>query len=398
MSPEELEQIFRGETPHVEHKSSHKDQSEILQAVCAFANDLEGEGVTSFLVVGLDPRGVPTGIYDSPVEADKAQQTLSAMLSSTQLLPHPSCPIRPVQYRDHTVFVIEVTPFAVPPVVKVGGTAWVRHGTSTRKASDGDLRRLEERRPIHLQPFDVRPVPGASLSDLDEVLLRERYHAVRDFDADPTSFLDFTAWLVHEGLGLRHGDHFVPSTAGLLVYGLSPQSFFSGAEVDFTRYRGTDYADDIIARKRFNGSAPSQMRSLWDYLGALIDDTALPERGMIASFVPTYPLDALKELVRNLLQHRDYAAVRAPARIAWFDDRIVLSNPGGPFGQASEGELGEHSDYRNPMLTKLLVELGYVERAGRGLRRVRSLLRRSGHPPLEIDKNGFTSITLRRRS
>jgi ATP-dependent DNA helicase RecG len=267
----------------------------------------------------------------------------------------------------------------------------------TQRASDSDLRRLEERRPIHLQPFDVRPVQGASLQDLDAELLRQRYSAERSADADPESFLEFTAWLVQQGLGGREGDVFVPSVAGVLVYGLSPQSFFSGAEVDVTRFRGKDFDDEIIARKRFVGSVPAQMRSLWEYLGALIEDEAQPERGMVAEFIPTYPLDALKELVRNMLQHRDYAAARAPARIAWFDDSITFSNPGGPYGQASQGELGEHSDYRNPALTRLLVELGYVERAGRGLRRVRSLLKRNGHPPLEVETNGFTSITLRRR-
>jgi len=302
-----------------------------------------------------------------------------------------------VMYQGHTVFVIEVAPYDVPPVIKVNGTPWVRQGTTTRKANDSDLRRLDERRPIHLQPFDVRPVQGASLQDLDEELLRQRYNAVRGADEDPGSFLEFNTWLAQEGLGGRQGDDFVPSVAGLLVYGLNPQSFFSGAEVDLTRYRGTDFDAEIIARKRFVGAVPGQMRSLWDYFGALIEDEAQPERGMVAEFIPTYPLDALKELVRNMLQHRDYAATRAPARIAWFEDSITFSNPGGPFGQASQGELGEHSDYRNPALTRLLVDLGYVERAGRGLRRVRSLLKRQGHPPLEVEKNGFTSITLRRR-
>ena len=397
MGPEDRAQIFHGESPHVERKSSHKDRSEILQAVCAFANDLEGMQRSSFVVVGVRPEGAPTGEYDDPQEADRAQQKLSSMLSSTQIMPHPSCPIHQLTHEGHTIFVIEVAPFFVPPVVKVNGTAWIRQGTVTQRASENDLRRLEERRPIHLQPFDVRPVHGAGLQDLDVALLRQQYNAERGADADPESFLEFTTWLGQQGLGGQDGDGFVPSVAGLLVYGLSPQTFFPGAEVDVTRFRGKDFDDEIIARKRFVGSVPAQMRGLWEYLGALIEDEAQPEQGMVAEFIATYPLDALKELTRNMLQHRDYAATRAPARVAWFDDSITFSNPGGPYGQASQGELGEHSDYRNPALTRLLVELGYVERAGRGLRRVRSLLKRHGQPPLEVETNGFTSITVRRR-
>lgn len=397
MRPQDTDEILRGESPHVERKSSHKDQSAILQAVCAFANDLDGSGRSSYLVVGVDDGGVATGAYDTAKAADDAQKALASMLSSTQIIPHPSCPIRTENHDGHTIFVIEVTPHDVPPVVRVNGTAWVRKGTTTRRASDSDLRRLEERRPIHLQPFDVRSAEGAALVDIDEGLLRQRYFAATSADEDPDSFLEFTQWLIQQGVGVRGAVSFVPSIAGLLVYGLSPQSYLSGAEIDLTRYRGDDYDSDILARKRFGGPLPAQLQGLWDYLGAMVEDEAQPERDMIAEFVPVYPLDALKELARNLVQHRDYAAVRAPARIAWFSDRIVFSNPGGPFGQASQGELGEHSDYRNPLITNLLVELGYVERAGRGLRRVRALLKRLGHPPLEVETNGFTSITVRRR-
>lgn len=397
MRPEDLESIFRGETPHVERKSGHKDRSEILQAVCAFANDFDGERQPGYVVVGIDPQGKPTGAYDHPDAADKAQQDLTNMLSSTQIIPHPSCPIHQESYCGHTVFVIAVAPHEVPPVVKVNGTAWIREGTTTQRATDSDLRRLEERRPIHLQPFDVRPMHGSALADLDLDLLRQQYNTSRSADEDPDTFLEFEAWLVQRGLARREPGGLVPTVASLLTYGLSPQTYLSGAEVDLTRYRGTDFDAEIIARKRFVGPLPAQIKGLWDYLGALVEDEAQPEHGMIAAFVPTYPLDALKELVRNMLQHRDYAATRAPARIAWFEDSVTFSNPGGPFGQASQGELGEHSDYRNPALTDLLVDLGYVERAGRGLRRVRALLRRFGHPPLEVETNGFTSITLRRR-
>jgi predicted HTH transcriptional regulator len=99
MRPEDHDQIFRGESPHVERKSSHRDQSEILQAVCAFANDLEGVHRSSFVVVGVRDQGTPTGEYDDPEIADKAQQKLSSMLSSTQIVPHPSCPIHQLTHQ-----------------------------------------------------------------------------------------------------------------------------------------------------------------------------------------------------------------------------------------------------------------------------------------------------------
>jgi ATP-dependent DNA helicase RecG len=115
-------------------------------------------------------------------------------------------------------------------------------------------------------------------------------------------------------------------------------------------------------------------------------------------YVPQYPLEALKELVRNLVQHRLYEGTHAPGRIEWYTDRIEFSNPGGPYGRASEGELGEHTDYRNPVVTAELVELGYVEQLGRGIRRVRLQLERNGNPPLAAEVDGFTRVIVRVRT
>ena len=121
------------------------------------------------------------------------------------------------------------------------------------------------------------------------------------------------------------------------------------------------------------------------------------KEGLREGFTTEYPVEALEELVRNLVQHRAYDVTHAPARIEWFDDRIELSNPGGPFGQASEGEFGAHSDYRNPTITRMLSELGYVQKLGRGIRRVRLALERHGCPALEVARDGYTRVIVRRR-
>jgi ATP-dependent DNA helicase RecG len=87
-------------------------------------------------------------------------------------------------------------------------------------------------------------------------------------------------------------------------------------------------------------------------------------------------------------------------RIEWKQsakDGGVFTNPGGPFGQAGQGEFGEHSDYRNPTLTRHLAALGFVQQLGRGVRRVRSLLSKHGHPPLMVEVDGYTRITVGRR-
>lgn len=119
--------------------------------------------------------------------------------------------------------------------------------------------------------------------------------------------------------------------------------------------------------------------------------------GIRFAFVPHYPVEALKELLRNMVQHRLYEGTNMPGRVEWFDDRIEFTNPGGPFGLAAEGVFGAHSDYRNPLLTKRLTDAGFVQQLGRGVQRARLQLEKNGNPPLDVETDGFTRVILRRR-
>jgi ATP-dependent DNA helicase RecG len=134
---------------------------------------------------------------------------------------------------------------------------------------------------------------------------------------------------------------------------------------------------------------------LWAQLSAHLVSLPVAAEGIRTVYRPEYPLEALRELARNLVQHRLYEGTHAPGRVEWFNHRIVFSNPGGPFGQAGEGEFGSHADYRNPTITRWLVELGYVEQLGRGIRLVKRMLAQNGNPDLAVEIDGFTSVTVR---
>ncbi|WP_394821328.1 ATP-binding protein [Pendulispora albinea] len=145
------------------------------------------------------------------------------------------------------------------------------------------------------------------------------------------------------------------------------------------------------------GPLTRQLDGAWSLVDQWNSEHIGPHEGVRQAFLREYPSEALKEIVRNLVQHRSYQKTNAPSRITWFDDRVEFSNPGGPFGAASESEFGEHSDYRNPGLTERLAELGYVQRLGRGVKLVKKYLAREGHPPLEVETNGFTTLVVRGR-
>lgn len=390
----DLSQLLAGETERVEWKESIRNSNVVFRSVCALANDLGETNESGYLVVGLKDDGTVLGV---PGNLDDVQQRISNWLRSTKIYPHPSFGIEIAEVAGRKLLVVRVEPYPVPPVVTVEGVCWVRNGSTTVRANEADQTRLRERRPENRKPFDTRLVHGASLADLAKGNLREEHDAERTSDDDPESFPSFTHWLTVRQLGAEREGQWIPNAAALLVHGVSPQDAIPGAFLELVRYGGIDVDAMIVNRKTVSGTVVAQMEAAWLWLeGNLVDEPA-GEHGMVSAFAAEYPLDALKELVRNTLQHRQYEGTNAPARIEWYSDRIEFANPGSPFGRASEGEFGEHSDYRNPLLTGLLVRLGYVERLGRGIRRVRKLLRDAGLPPLDVEVNGYTRIIVRRR-
>ena len=396
MNQEEIRTALAGESDRVEWKQSAADANDILRTVCALANDLGDSRRRGYLVIGKANDGSLVGIPRDPTRQDEEQKKLANRLTSTRLLPTPSFHIEVVEEAGVPLLIVAVEPYPVPPIVEVDGTAWIRHGTVTDRARNADLLRLRERRPERQQPFDYRPVPAAGIDDLNLSYLRATYFAARDADHDPESFPELEAWLSSKDLGRRAGDRFMPNTAAILLFGESPQRFLPGATIEFVRYDGTDFEAPVVLRRTVTGNLADQLETLWAQLNAHLASVPAPEDGIRTPYRPEYPIEALRELARNLVQHRLYEGTNAPGRVEWFEDRIIFSNPGGPFGQAGQGEFGEHADYRNPTITRWLVELGYVEQLGRGIRLVQRRLEENRNPPLEVETDGFTRVTVRR--
>ncbi len=85
-----------------------------------------------------------------------------------------------------------------------------------------------------------------------------------------------------------------------------------------------------------------------------------------------YPLDALREIVLNMIVHRDYRA-KSESTIKIFSDHILFYNP----GQLPDGitiEQLRHNNYvskpYNKQVAKIFKEMGEIERFGTGVKRV----------------------------
>lgn len=383
------------ESDRVERKASFSDPDRAREAVCAFANDLPGHNKPGVLFVGVHDDGRSANLTID----DALLLKLSDMRSDGNILPIPALVVQKRSLHGIDVAVVIVEPSDAPPV-RYKGRVCIRIGPRRSYASAEEERRLSEKRRSRDLPYDLHELSSANLDDLDIDRFRREYLPVavaRDvLEANERSVEQQLASLRFITVDPPHH----PTVTGILVIGKSPEDTIAGAYIQFLRLAGTQLDAPIAARHEVYGSVIDVLRRIDEVILANIDVATDVQTGPIEIQRPDYPLGALQQLVRNAVMHRDYHSSNAPIRLTWFDDRIEIQNPGGPFGQVTIENFGTPgiTDYRNPHLAESLRNLGFVQRFGVGIAIARKQLADNGNPPLEFSREpNHILATVRRR-
>jgi len=150
--------------------------------------------------------------------------------------------------------------------------------------------------------------------------------------------------------------------AGDAVAGRAPEEHLAGAYVQFVRFDGTELSDPVQSQHRLSGTVPSVLLDTEEVLRAQVETVTRFAGLPTEERAPSVPFEALQQLFRNAVLHRTYESSNAPVRVSWFDDRVEIQSPGGPFGQVTVETIGQPrlTDYRNPTLAGALSQLGFV--------------------------------------
>jgi ATP-dependent DNA helicase RecG len=190
----------------------------------------------------------------------------------------------------------------------------------------------------------------------------------------------------------------VPTVLGVLVLSPRTRDFLPGAYIQFLRIAGRDLADPVVDEQLIDGPAAEVLRRADEKLAAHNRTAVDITGGDRERRSHLYPPAALQQIVRNAVMHRSYEATNAPVRVTWYDDRIEIMSPGGPYGAVTVENFGQPglSDYRNPDLAEALRVLGFVQRFGVGIATARRELQVNGNPPPEFEVNpSHVGVTLR---
>ena len=236
--------------------------------------------------------------------------------------------------------------------------------------------------------YESRPVPGTSLSDVDDGLL-EAYRQAVGAQTGP-------GLLTARGLLVR-GELTV---AGLLLFGGEPQQHLPNAHVRVTRFLGRDrrvgQQQNVLADTRHEHPLPRLLRAVQDDVRAL-----QPRRRALAGDgrfddLPLIPEDVWLEAVVNALVHRSYSNIGDHVHVDVYDDRIEVESPGRVPGLVDVTDPTRTTRFaRNPRVARVCADLRFGQEPGEGVRRMYEEMRLAGLPaPAYRQTSGSVRVSL----
>lgn len=375
-----IEEILRQpEGKSLEYKRDLASPAPALRTLVAFANSAGGR-----LVVGVEDGTRAVVGVTQPLDLEERIANLVADSIEPRLVPE----IEIVPWRKLYVVVVTVYPSALRPHhLRSEGPArgtYVRLGSTNRAADAALIAELSRR--IGAAGFDEEP-----LADLDSEAI--------DFGAASQCFAEQRPLrrkdLETLGMVRRYQDRAVPTAGGLLLFGRERLAWFPDAYVQAGRFAGTDRAH--LADRADLTAYP--VLAIEQAIGFVERNTRLDMTvGRVRRRdLPTVPPAALREVLVNAFAHADYAQRGAPIRVAVFDDRIEVENPGILLPGLTVDDLRDGvSRVRNRVVARVFKELGLVEQWGTGVRRMIAACTAEGLPEPEFAELGFRfRVTIR---
>ena len=371
--------LRRAEGKTLEFKRDLSSPRGFLRTVVAFANTSGGT-----ILVGVEDRTRHVRGVTNPLDQEERVANLISDAIRPRLLPE----LEVLRFRDKLLLAVRVHPSASRPHfierAGLGGGSYVRVGSTNRQA-DAQLIAEMQRFAIG-ESYDERPMPAVNSEALDFRVASESFAPVRKLTRKNLETLRLLA---------PHQGRLVPTIGGMLLFGSDRLDHFPDAWIQAGRFAGTDKAD-IVDSTRLDTHPVQAIEEAVSFVekhslhGAVIGRLRRRDRWSL-------PPVAVREALVNAVVHADYSQRGAPIRLAIFDDRLEVENPGLlPFGLTLEDLPLGISKLRNRVLGRVFHELGLIEQWGSGVQRMIAACRDSGLPPPVWEEVGIRlRVTLR---
>jgi predicted HTH transcriptional regulator len=382
MKLEEL--LTRPEGKTLEFKQDLSSPRNILRTLTAFANTAGG-----VLLIGIEDGNRAVLGVANPLDEEERLCNLIADSIDPRLAPS----VELVNWDGRTLLAVEVYPSPLRPhwlkSMGIESGVLVRVGSTNRQA-DGPLTAEMRRSALNLS-YDEEPMPDINPEALDFRVASGLFPGLREWN-------DSVAETLH--LTTRHQGRSVSTVGGVLLFGAVRDRYFPDAWIQCGRFSGTDKSrilDQLDVREHL----PLALGKAFDFVKKHASRAA--EFGELRrKDAWSVPLEAVREALTNAIVHADYSQAGAPIRVAVYDDRIEIENPGLLPGGLTIGDVRDGvSKLRNRVIGRVFKELDLIEQWGSGFQRMMSSCHEMDLPEPVMEEVAFrvrVTLGLRRIS
>ena len=346
MTVKEIRSILKkGEEPAIEFKSSFNN--EVLESLVAFANTNGGSVIT-----GISNERKVIGVS---INVESIQNWLNEIKNKTTpgIIPE----VELVAIASKQIVVFSIQEFPIKPVALKGKYY-------KRVASSNHLLTTSEVVNMHLQSFntswDYHPNNQFSIGDISFEKVQQAIDRLNRAEGhiteDPLSFLN-KCDLVRDGL--------ITNAAYLL---------FKKEDSVLTTIELGRFQTEIVIKDtaRTKADILTQIEQVNDFVRKHINKEIIITGDAQNIQKWQYPLEAIREIVMNMIVHRDYRSA-SDSIVKVFNNKIEFYNPGRlPENITIEDLLTNNykSTPRNKLIADICKILGLIEKYGSGIRRI----------------------------
>jgi len=342
-----IQLLETGENEQIEFKKSF--DKEAVESLSSFANTKGGS-----VLIGVEDSGVVKGVS---VGKETLQNWNNQIKQSCTPSILPDTDI--ISYEDKKIVVLTIPEYPVKPIC-CKGKYFKRVNNSNHQMA------LHEIAELHLKTFNTswdhypdsnHKLDTISLKKVNNFILRTSKTRPFPLDDSPLTVLKKYE-LIKENDQITNACYLLFADSDIMLTAIDVGRFTSETIIKDSVSINTDLFSSVDAvldllRKHINKgyiiSGDAQREERWEY-----------------------PMDALREIVINMIVHRDYTSP-SESMIKIFDDHIEFFNPGQLSGGLSIQQLlsGNYtSSIRNKQIATLFKEAGLIERYGSGIKRI----------------------------
>lgn len=254
---------------------------------------------------------------------------------------------------------------------------YLRIGDKSKEMLGENLRNLEYAKGS--RHFEDEINVYATLEDLDENLLKAYRDRIGAEELTSEQVLSARGFLQKQGETTRL------TNAAVLLFARNVMQFYPNCRVRFVRIDGREMQVGGKLNLVKDKSLDLPILRIIDEAKNYISDqlrvfTAQDVRSGKFVETPEYPEFPWLEGIVNAVTHRDYAMTGGYIKVSMYDDRLEIESPGCLPDLVTVDNIRETRFSRNPKISRVLTEFGYVRELNEGVKKIYSDMEEAGLP------------------